>query len=46
MAKWLGPKTSAEAIKACIILHGHYGYNLDSRLDQCWRAVVSFEIGE
>jgi cyclohexanecarboxyl-CoA dehydrogenase len=30
MAKWLGPKVSAEAIHACLILHGHYGYNMDS----------------
>ena len=46
MAKWLGPKASAEAIHACIILHGHYGYNLDSPLDQRWRDVVGFEIGD
>lgn len=46
MAKWLGPKTAAEAIHACIILHGHYGYSLDSPLDQRWRDVVGFEIGD
>jgi cyclohexanecarboxyl-CoA dehydrogenase len=46
MAKWLGPKTSAEAIHACIILHGHYGYSMDSPLEQRWRDVVGFEIGD
>lgn len=46
MAKWLGPKVSAEAIHACIILHGHYGYNMDSPLEQRWRDVVGLEIGD
>jgi cyclohexanecarboxyl-CoA dehydrogenase len=46
MAKWLGPKTAAEAIHACIILHGHYGYSMDSPLEQRWRDVVGFEIGD
>lgn len=46
MAKWFGPKTSAEAIHACIILHGHYGYNMDSPLEQRWRDVVGLEIGD
>ncbi|NOT57812.1 MAG: cyclohexanecarboxyl-CoA dehydrogenase [Deltaproteobacteria bacterium] len=46
MAKWLGPKTSAEAIHACLILHGHYGYNMDSPLEQRWRDVVGLEIGD
>jgi cyclohexanecarboxyl-CoA dehydrogenase len=46
MTKWLGPKTAAEAIHACIILHGHYGYSMDSPLDQRWRDVVGFEIGD
>ena len=46
MAKWMGPKVSAEAIHACIILHGHYGYNMDSPLEQRWRDVVGLEIGD
>jgi cyclohexanecarboxyl-CoA dehydrogenase len=46
MAKWLGPKTAAEAIHACLILHGHYGYNQESPLEQRWRDVVGFEIGD
>ncbi len=46
MAKWLGPKVSAEAIHACMILHGHYGYNMDLPLEQRWRDVVGLEIGD
>ncbi|MEW6297084.1 MAG: acyl-CoA dehydrogenase family protein [Thermodesulfobacteriota bacterium] len=46
MAKWLGPKIAAEAIHTCIILHGHYGYNMDSPLEQRWRDVVGLEIGD
>lgn len=46
MAKWLGPKTAAEAIHACMILHGHYGYSMESPLEQRWRDVVGFEIGD
>jgi len=46
MAKWMGPKVSAEAIHACIILHGHYGYNMDSPLEQRWRDGVGLEIGD
>jgi cyclohexanecarboxyl-CoA dehydrogenase len=46
MAKWLGPKVAADAIHACLILHGHYGYNMDSPLEQRWRDVVGLEIGD
>jgi len=46
MAKWLGPKVSVEAIHACMILHGHYGYNTDVPLEQRWRDVVGLEIGD
>lgn len=46
MAKWFGPKVAAEAIHACLILHGHYGYTMDSPLEQRWRDVVGFQIGD
>lgn len=46
MAKWLAPKVSADAIHACIILHGHYGYNKDSPLEQRLRDVIGLEIGD
>ena len=46
MAKWMGPKFSAEAIHTCIILHGHYGYSMDAPLEQRWRDVLGLEIGD
>ena len=46
MAKWLGPKVSAEAVHTCLILHGHYGYNQDTHFDQRWRDIVGLEIGD
>ncbi|HEX2172355.1 MAG TPA: acyl-CoA dehydrogenase family protein [Dehalococcoidia bacterium] len=46
MSKWLGPKVSAEAVHACLILHGHYGYNQDTHFDQRWRDIVGLEIGD
>ncbi|MBI4590205.1 MAG: acyl-CoA dehydrogenase family protein [Candidatus Rokubacteria bacterium] len=46
MSKWLGPKVSVEAIHACILLHGHYGYNQESPLEQRLRDVIGLEIGD
>ena len=46
MTKWMGPKFAAEAIHACIILHGHYGYNMEVPLEQRWRDVLGFQIGD
>src|SRR3990172_5545396 len=46
MSKWLGPKAAVEAIHACLILHGHYGYNQESPLEQRMRDVIGLEIGD
>lgn len=46
MAKWLGPKVSAEAIHACIILHGWLGYSQELPLEQRLRDVIGLEIGD
>jgi cyclohexanecarboxyl-CoA dehydrogenase len=46
MAKWLGPKVSAEAIHCCIILHGWMGYDQSLPFEQRWRDVVGLEIGD
>lgn len=46
MAKWLGPKTAAEAIHACIILHGWLGYDQDLPHEQRLRDVIGLEIGD
>lgn len=46
MCKWMGPKWSAEAIHACIILHGWPGYGADLPFGQRWNDVVGLEIGD
>jgi cyclohexanecarboxyl-CoA dehydrogenase len=46
MSKWLAPKTAVEAIHACLLLHGHYGYNQESPLEQRLRDVIGLEIGD
>ena len=46
MAKWLGPKQAAEAIHACLILHGWSGYGTDLPFDQRLRDVMGLEIGD
>jgi cyclohexanecarboxyl-CoA dehydrogenase len=46
MAKWLGPKAAAEAIHACIILHGWIGYDQELPHEQRLRDVIGLEIGD
>ena len=46
MAKWLGPKAAADAIHACIILHGWTGYDQDMPFEQRLRDVIGLEIGD
>lgn len=46
MAKWLAPQVAVDAIRSCIILHGHYGYNQDLPLEQRLRDVLGLEIGD
>jgi cyclohexanecarboxyl-CoA dehydrogenase len=46
MAKWLGPKVAVDAIHACLLLHGHYGYNMDLPFEQRLRDVIGLEIGD
>lgn len=46
MAKWLGPKASADAIHCCIILHGWMGYDQDLPFEQRLRDVIGLEIGD
>jgi cyclohexanecarboxyl-CoA dehydrogenase len=42
----MGPKAAAEAIHACIILHGWLGYDMDLPLQQRLRDVVGNEIAD
>lgn len=46
MAKWMGPKTAADAIHACIILNGWAGYDQDLPHEQRLRDVIGLEIGD
>jgi cyclohexanecarboxyl-CoA dehydrogenase len=46
MAKWLGPKASAEAIHAAILLHGWMGYDQELPHEQRLRDVIGLEIGD
>ena len=46
MCKWLGPKSAAEAIHSCIILHGWMGYDQDLPHEQRYRDVVGLQIGD
>ena len=46
MAKWLGPKASAEAIHAAILLNGWMGYDQDLPHEQRLRDVIGLEIGD
>lgn len=46
MAKWLGPKHAAEAIHACLLLHGWSGYGTDLPFEQRLRDVIGLEIGD
>lgn len=46
MAKLLGPKQAADAIHACLILHGWSGYGTDLPFEQRLRDVIGLEVGD
>lgn len=46
MTKWMGPLWSAEAIHACLRLHGWAGYGRDLPFEQRLRDVIGMEIGD
>jgi cyclohexanecarboxyl-CoA dehydrogenase len=46
MAKWFAPMVAVDAIRACIVLHGHYGYSQELPLEQRLRDVLGLEIGD
>ncbi len=46
MAKWYGPKLSAEICHKMLLLHGHAGYSDDHRVAQRLRDVIGFELGD
>jgi len=46
MVKWMGPRFSVDAIRDCLLLHGHYGYTQEFPLEQRLRDVVGVEIAD
>lgn len=46
MVKWMGPKTSFDAIHQCLLTFGHYGWSKDLPHQQRLRDVMGLEIGD
>ncbi len=46
MVKWFGPSAAVDAIRACVILHGHYGWSEEVILQQLMRDVSNLEIAD
>ena len=46
MVKWMAPRFSTNAIRDCIVLHGHYGYTKEYPLKQRLRDVLAIEIAD
>jgi cyclohexanecarboxyl-CoA dehydrogenase len=46
MCKWFAPKTAADVIHNCLLLHGHAGFSKDSPHQQRLRDVIGLEIGD
>ena len=46
MVKWFAPKTAADIIHKCLVLHGHYGYSRDLPIEQRLRDVIGWQIGD
>lgn len=46
MVKWLGPEYAFDALKDCIILHGHVGWSDEMPLQALLRDVSGYFIGD
>lgn len=46
MVKWMAPRFATNAIRDCILLHGHYGYTKEYPLEQRLRDVLAIEIAD
>jgi cyclohexanecarboxyl-CoA dehydrogenase len=46
MVKWWGPTVAMDAIRQCVILHGHYGWSEELPLQQLMRDVSAMEIAD
>ncbi|MCD6561003.1 MAG: acyl-CoA dehydrogenase family protein [Deltaproteobacteria bacterium] len=46
MIKWMAPRFSTNAIRDCLVLHGHYGYTQEFPFEQRLRDVMAVEIAD
>ncbi|MBN2568069.1 MAG: acyl-CoA dehydrogenase family protein [Deltaproteobacteria bacterium] len=46
MVKWMAPRYSTNAIRDCLVLHGHPGYTDEFPLEQRLRDVLAIEIAD
>ncbi len=46
MVKWMAPRFSVNAIRDCLLLHGHYGYTQEFPLEQRLRDIMGVEIAD
>ncbi len=46
MTKWYGPLMASQAVKDCLLLHGHYGYAQEFPFEQRLRDVMAVEIAD
>ena len=46
MSKWWVPKIAADALWACVLTHGHYGYTDEFPHEQRFRDVSGLQIGD
>jgi cyclohexanecarboxyl-CoA dehydrogenase len=46
MCKWWGPQLAYDTVHACLLMHGHGGYDRDLPFEQRLRDVLGFQIGD
>jgi cyclohexanecarboxyl-CoA dehydrogenase len=46
MCKWMAPRYAVNAIRDCLLLHGHYGYTQEFPIEQRLRDIMGIEIAD
>ena len=46
MCKWWAPVVAKNAIEACLLTHGHYGWSDELPFQQRFRDVFGYQIGD
>ena len=46
MSKWMAPRFSVNAIRDCLLMHGHYGYTQEFPFEQRLRDVMGVELAD